>query len=170
MRYSMTSKTDQISDLKVSFKIIFQSTLSIFLGKIQEQLTKIDDKKNKIKKNYSYDFLLPNHLKRKINIFLKTSINSSKSYMNILDNRFFRESMPIYNPGKNIFYLNNVSDSSFKENEIKNNKDDKKNKLEDIKETKKLSKKNKEKKFRISIRKNKSKINETIIVKDTKKK
>ena len=175
----MVSKTDAISDLKISFKILFQSTLGIFLGKIQEQLTKIDEKKNKNKNNFYFDFLIPNHLKRKINSFLKISINSAKNESNLLNNHLFRESMPIYNKVKNTLYLNNVSDSSFQENEIKNNNDDKKNTLEEIKEireTKKLNnkkikeknKENKEKKFKIPIRKNKSKISETIIVKDTK--
>ena len=182
LRYSVVSKTDAISDLKISFKILFQSTLGIFLGKIQEQLTKIDEKKNKNKNNFYFDFLIPNHLKRKINSFLKISINSAKNEANILNNHLFRESMPIYNKVKNTLYLNNVSNSSFQENEIKNNNDDKKNTLEEIKEIKEIketkkvnnkkikekNKENKEKKFKIPIRKNKSKISETIIIKDTK--
>ena len=67
--------------VKKSFNIIFENTLSIFFGKIQEKLGGKSPNENKEedfklifkKENYLYKFTIPNHLQKRINRYFKNS-------------------------------------------------------------------------------------------------
>ena len=171
MKYSEANITEKIEDIKSSFKIIFQSTFSIFLGKIQEQLTKIKEKKSKSNNNINLTtnnnlvFLIPKHLKRKINNSLKISLNNVNKDLKRINNVYFRKSLSINNPFHSFFSLNNDSKNKIYETEGKNNE---KEELQEIKEvSNKSNKKPKIQKDKVHIRKNK--IIGSIIMKDTKK-
>ena len=167
-KYSESNKTEKIKDIKSSFKILFQSTLGIFLGKIQEHLTKMDEKKTKSNHNiFSYtninlDFLIPKHLKRKINNFLKTSLNNVSEDLKGINNYNFRKSMCV---SQHHFSLNNDLRKSLYETDRQNKE---KEELQEIKEVNKETSEKvvKDKNGKIPIRKNK--MIGTIIVKNTK--
>jgi hypothetical protein len=168
-KYSESNKSEKIKDIKSSFKIIFQSTLGIFLGKIQEHLTKMDEKKTKSNHNiFSYtsnnnlDFLIPKHLKRKINNFLKTSLNNVSEDLKGINNYNFRKSMCV---SQHHFSLNNDLRKSLYETDRQNKE---KEELQEIKEVNKETSEKvvKDKNGKIPIRKNK--MIGTIIVKNTK--
>ena len=167
--YSETNKSEKILDIKNSFNIIFHSTLGIFLGKIQEQLTKINVKKtipNINASNYSYNFLMPKHLKKKINIFLKTSMNTINKDLTSLNNSYFRQTMSSHNPFQSNFKLNNNLSNLVSETDRKSDKDNKKTELQEIKEVNEPSKKISRKK---TIKKEKSnKIINLVVQQDTK--
>ena len=86
--YDISNTDKLINESKKYYKpftIIIKSTLSIFFGKIQENIKKINvyNSKKKDKKiedifnqtlyNYLYYFTTPNHISKKINTFLKES-------------------------------------------------------------------------------------------------
>ena len=139
LNYSESYKSDILNDTKNSFNLIFKSTLSIFLGRIQEHLCKMNTKKQNINFNdinYSYDFLTPKHLKKKINIFLKSSIKRISKEMIKQSNLYFRNSISTYSSFKSNYNSTKQNDNYFDEDEeeILNKKDKKKKELQEIKE------------------------------------
>ena len=169
--------------LKTSFNIIFQSTFSIFLGKIQDNLSKITEKKNLLKDNTS-EISIPNHLTKDIEIYLKQSISNIETDKQKLNNNFFfRKSMSLYNPFQSDFIIYNDLNSSLKpEKEKKFNTENKikqtyrKKDLKEIKEIYEPIKKIKKKKVKRKMKtskpqgKNTQKIYENIIEKNNKNK
>ena len=132
----------------------------------------MDEKKTKSNHNiFSYtsnnnlDFLIPKHLKRKINNFLKTSLNNVNKDLEGINNYNFRKSLSINNPYQHHFSLNNGLGKSLYETDRQNNE---KEELQEIKEVNKETSEKvvKDKNGKIPIRKNK--MIGTIIVKDTK--
>ena len=160
-----------MEDIKNSFKIIFQSTLGIFLGKIQEQLTKINEKKINENNPIPFDFLIPKHLKKKINNFLKTTLNiihKDDKEMSRIHNTYFRKSLTLENTFFNFLKLNEDSNTSLNITDRNNNKDNnQKKELESIKEINESNNKDaKDKKNKIFLRR--KKMIGTIINKNTK--
>ena len=165
IKYSETpEKTfNNTKTLKTSFNIIFQSTLSIFLGKIQENLSKLNERKLSSKNN-SYDFSIPHHLKKNVEYYIKISVNNIEADKQKLNNNFFfRKSMSLYNPFQSDFIIYNDLNSSFKKEkekrfstERKVEKDYKKSELKEIKEMYEPIKKIKKKKIKRKMKKNKN--------------
>ena len=173
IKYLEANKTEKdlqnTKSLKSSFNIIFKSTLSIFFAQIQEKLTKINERKHFIYKNYSYDFNTPYHVKKKINYFLKISIKNMNKEMKIFNrNNYFRRSMSMFNPFQNDFSLLNEFKAPKKKEKEKKFESDKKifkemkkKTLEEIKEINEIKelyepiKKLKKKKIKRKSKKNK---------------
>jgi hypothetical protein len=94
--------------IKSSLTAIFHTSFSIFLGCIQERLTKLNKTEKIIQiHNYTYDFSLPKHIKKKINYFLRLSINKDLNQkLTRLNHAHMRKSVCLdNNPYKNIFNL-----------------------------------------------------------------
>ena len=178
IRYSISFKKgtiiNQTKEAKSSFDIIFKSTFGIFLGKIQERLTKIDERKHRFNNNYNKGLSTPNHLSKKINNFLKSSCNIVNKSMNRMNSIGYRKSMCITNV--TAFHRDFILGSDFQEldNKKEENKietietskrENKNEELFEIKETPKKNKKIKKKKKKIKKEKNKG----NNIVKDIKK-
>ena len=164
---------NNIKTIKISFNIIFQSTLGIFLGKIQENLSKIKEKKYFLKKNSS-DISIPNHLKKNIENYLNLSIaNIEVDKQNLNNNFFLRKSMSLFNPFESDYIIYNDMYFSFKkekekesiEKKIKRNS--KKSELNEIKDLYEPIKKIKKKKIKTKMKK--SNLRGTFVKKNTQK-
>ena len=150
--------------IKKSFIIIFQSTLSIFLGKIQEKLClkqrnlNENDEDSKLSfirtYNYLYNFSTPKHIERKINKFLKSArgdIDKINYDIYIYGKASFRESLLPMSYFSSLKKDTNMKKNSIFQSCVKNKLDKNKNKNENNKEKNKKAKKPDEKKNNKSI-------------------